>query len=219
MRNNKVILISVCGGTASGKTTVANLIAKSLPKKTKLCHLCLDSFYRADLTKAVKQNETHTNINFDHPNSFDWDLAFNVIKKLQHKQTVQIPIYDYTISKRSDQTFLQKPVDVIIFEGILTLYNEKINQLANIKIYVDSPDDERFIRRFLRDKKERGRTDENIIAQWRKVVRPMHHQFIEPQKANADIVIPWYNYNSIAVSVLNSAIRVLTKSNIRGTKK
>lgn len=212
MKNNRVILISVCGGTASGKTTVAELVAKNLPKRTKFCSLCLDSFYKANLNTKIKQNSTHTNINFDHPNSFDWELAYNVIKKLQEGKVVKVPIYDYSKSRRSSKFHVQKPVDVIIFEGILTLYSEKINQLADVKIYVDSPDDERFIRRFLRDKKERGRNEENIIAQWRQVVQPMHHEFVEPQKANADLVIPWYNYNSIAIHFLNDAIQALTKS-------
>ncbi|AIV03717.1 uridine kinase [Candidatus Malacoplasma girerdii] len=205
MKKHKPVLICVAGGTASGKTTVSKEIIKTLNKKVKTQLICIDSFYSRDLEKT-KQNELHTNVNFDHPNAFDWPLIEKTFKTLLDNKTARIPIYDYKISRRSKETKLIKPTDVIIFEGILSLYNKSINKIASIKIYVDSPSDERFIRRFLRDKNERGRNDENIIAQWRNVVQPMYKEFIEPQKRNADLVIPWTTYNTVAIDFLKCAL-------------
>lgn len=205
MKKHKPVLICVAGGTASGKTTVSKEIIKTLNKKVKTQLICIDSFYSRDLEKT-KQNELHTNVNFDHPNAFDWPLIEKTFKTLLDNKTARIPIYDYKISRRSKETELIKPTDVIIFEGILSLYNKSINKIASIKIYVDSPSDERFIRRFLRDKNERGRNDENIIAQWRNVVQPMYKEFIEPQKRNADLVIPWTTYNTVAIDFLKCAL-------------
>ena len=128
-----------------------------------------------------------------------------------NRKEVKIPIYDYVNSKRSEQFNTVKNVDVIIFEGILSLYDNYINDKAAIKIFVDTPDDERFIRRFLRDTKQRGRETENIIQQWRDVVRPMYRLFVSPQKANADLVIPWYKFNKAAIQALNASIKELTK--------
>ena len=212
VNNKNTLLICVCGGSGSGKTTVSKEIKKILPKNISSQWICLDNFYRKDLAKTV-QNSSHTNINFDHPNAFDWDLAFETIKKLMNAETAQMPVYDYVNSRRSDKVTIVNPVDVIIFEGILTLYDPRINELASIKIFVDTPDDERFIRRLLRDKNERGRNDDNVISQWRNVVRPMFKTFIAPQKANADIVIPWYRMNTIAIHAINGAIQELIKSN------
>ena len=152
------------GGSGSGKATVTEEISKIFPNNFKLLHLCLDSFYIKNLSE-IKQNKLHTNINFDHPNSFDWKLIRETINNLLNRKEVKIPIYDYVNSKRSEQFNTVKNIDVIIFEGILSLYDNYINDKAAIKIFVDTPDDERFIRRFLRDTKQRGRETENIIQQ------------------------------------------------------
>ena len=204
----KSIVIGVSGGSASGKTTVAYRIKEVCKDSVEL--LCHDFYY---LSQDDMPFEERTKINYDHPNAFDWDLAFETIKKLMNAETVQMPVYDYVNSRRSDKVTIVNPVDVIIFEGILTLYDPRINELASIKIFVDTPDDERFIRRLLRDKNERGRNDDNVISQWRNVVRPMFKTFIAPQKANADIVIPWYRMNTIAIHAINGAIQELIKSN------
>lgn len=210
MKKKPVVLICVCGGSGSGKTTVTEEISKIFPSNFKLLHLCLDRFYIKNLSQ-IKQNKLHTNINFDHPNSFDWCLIRETIDDLINHKEVKIPIYDYVNSKRSEQFDVVKNIDVIIFEGILSLYDSYINEKAAIKIFVDTPDDERFIRRFLRDTKQRGRETENIIQQWREVVRPMHRLFVSPQKANADLVIPWYKFNKVAIQALNASIKELTK--------
>ena len=210
MKKKPVVLICVCGGSGSGKTTVTEEITKIFPNNFKLLHLCLDSFYIKNLSE-IKQNKLHTNINFDHPNSFDWELIRETINNLLNRKEVKIPIYDYVNSKRSEQFNTVKNIDVIIFEGFLSLYDNYINDKAAIKIFVDTPDDERFIRRFLRDTKQRGRETENIIQQWRDVVRPMYRLFVSPQKANADLVIPWYKFNKAAIQALNASIKELTK--------
>ena len=210
MKKKPVVLICVCGGSGSGKTTVTEEISKIFPNKLKLLHLCLDSFYLKNLGE-IKQNKLHTNINFDHPNSFDWKLVEETVDGLLNRKEVKIPIYDYVKSRRSDKFTVVKNVDVIIFEGILSLYDNYINEKAAIKIFVDTPDDERFIRRFLRDKQQRGRQTEDIIQQWRNVVRPMYRLFISPQKANADIVIPWYKFNKVAIRALNASIKDFIK--------
>lgn len=212
MKSNgkKAVLICVAGGTASGKTTVANLIKKSLPHGLSCTLICLDSFYRKDLQKT-KVDKLHTNINFDHPASFDWKLLSKTIDKLINREPVDIPIYDYTISRRSNKTTHIEPCEVIILEGILALFDENINKKATLKIYVETPDDERFIRRFLRDQNERQRSTESIIAQWREVVRPMHITFIEPQKVEANLIVPWRETNANTIKVLKGAVEELIK--------
>ena len=209
-KKRKPLLILVCGGTAGGKTTFANELKDGLPKSLKVVSVCLDSFYKKSLAD-VKQNKTHTNINFDHPQSFDWELAVSSIKQLLDRKPVIIPIYDYVISARSKQTKTITPGDVIIIEGIYALFNRELNELATLKVFVDTPDDERFIRRFLRDKKERGRKDEDIIAQWREVVQPMFKEFVEPQKAAAHIIVPWQKRNEVAINLVKAASKEITK--------
>ena len=210
MSKRPVVLICVCGGSGSGKTTVTKEIEKIFPKNIKLLHLCLDRFYNISLNN-VKVNELHDNINFDHPKSFDWVLINKVINNLINRKSAKVPYYDYEKSKRLNKYEIFKDYDVIIFEGILTLYSSEINKKANIKIFVDTPSDERFIRRLLRDTNERGRKTNDIIQQWREIVRPMYNLFVSPQKANADIVIPWYKFNSVAIRALNASIRELLK--------
>lgn len=208
--HNKTILILVAGGTASGKTTVAKSIKDIIPKSLKSALICLDSFYRKDLGNIV-QNKNHTNINFDHPNSIDWPLLRQTMKEIVNQNPVNINQYDYVHSRMGSKSKLIKRVDVIILEGILALYDEDLNNMAKLKVFVDTPDDERFIRRFLRDKAERGRSEEIIIQQWKTVVKPMHRQFIAPQKASADIIIPWYTVNDVAIKAIKGSIKELIK--------
>ncbi len=210
MSQNSAVLICVCGGSGSGKTTVTEEIKKIFPKKLKLLHLSLDRFYKNSLNN-LNVNYLHDNVNFDHPKSFDWTLIRKVINDLINHKPVKVPYYDYKKSKRLNKFEILKSYDVIIFEGILTLYDNEINQKANIKIFVDTPSDERFIRRFLRDTNERGRKTIDIIKQWRTIVRPMFNLFVLPQKANADIIIPWYNFNNVAIRTLNASIKELLK--------
>lgn len=218
-KHKKPILICVSGGTASGKTTAAKLIRSTLPKSVKTVMICMDDFYKdiSNLDNSLKftnvKNLSIQKINYDHPYAFDWELILNTLKNLLKRKTVQIPTYDYVTGKRLKEVKLIKPADVIIFEGILAIHNADINQLAAIKIFVESPDDERFIRRFLRDKCELKRTDEEIINRWRKLVQPMYQQFCQKQRSDADLIIPWFNQNNAAIDLLKSALtmRVLHK--------
>ena len=204
-KSKRPLLILVCGGTASGKTTVAKHIVNILPKNLSSTLVCLDSYYKNDLAN-IKQNKTHTNINFDHPSSFDWLEIVSAIRDLLNREAIKVPIYDYVHSRRSNKFKIVKPVDVIVVEGIYALYSKQINDMADLKVFVDTPDDERFIRRLLRDKKERGRTDIDIATQWRTVVQPMFKQFIENQSANANLIIPWQETNKIAIHALKGAV-------------
>ncbi|WEK83239.1 MAG: uridine kinase [Mycoplasma sp.] len=211
-KHKKPILICVSGGTASGKTTAAKLILSNLPKSVKTVMICMDNFYKdiSYLDNSIKLTNTKNSniqrINYDHPYAFDWQLITNTLKDLLKRKTVQIPNYDYVTGKRLKQTKTIKPADVIIFEGILAIHNPDINNLSAIKIFVESPDDERFIRRFLRDKCELKRTDEEIINRWRKLVQPMYKQFCQQQRADADLIIPWFNQNDVAIELLKSAL-------------
>ncbi|MDR3329725.1 MAG: uridine kinase [Mycoplasmataceae bacterium] len=205
---NKAMLIIVCGGTGSGKTTVAQEIQKILPPTISTQIISMDAFYKK---REYMDEDIYFKHNFDHPNAFDWPLMLESLQKMLEKKPTDIPIYDFSKSERTDKVETIPSRDVIIFEGILSLYDAKINELADIKIFVDTPDDERFIRRLLRDKNERGRTDENIIGQWRNTVRKMHRMFISPLKAEADIVVPWYKMNQTAIHAIKGAIEALIK--------
>jgi uridine kinase len=159
---HKIVLIIVCGGTGSGKTTVANEIKTILPKRISSQIICMDRFYKEH---NCKDGNLYLKHNFDHPNAFDWKLMFNSLKSLLANKATKLPIYSYQKSKRENEKELVKPTDVIILEGILALYDADIRALADIKIFVDTPDDERFIRRLIRDKKERNRSDDDIVGQ------------------------------------------------------
>ena len=207
----KSILVLVCGGSAAGKTTVCNKIRDNLPKDKKLSVVCLDNFYKHSLTK-VKQNKTHTNINFDHPDSFDWDLIVKSVKQLLEGKKVKVPMYDYNNSTYFKDKFVEiKPADVIIAEGIFALNSKELNDLADLKIYVYANDEERFARRLNRDKKERGRTDLDVSAQWNKVVQPMFIEHVDPQKRHAHLVIPWHSHNEVAIIALKAAMLDILK--------
>ena len=211
----KSLLVLVCGGSAAGKTTVCNKIKEKLPKNTKLSLVCLDNFYKRNLSK-VKQNRTHTNINFDHPNAFDWKLIISSVKQLLSGKKVKVAMYDYNNSTYFKNKFVEiKPADVILVEGIYALNSKELNSLADLKLYVYANDKERFNRRLNRDKKERGRTDLDVSAQWKKVVQPMFLKYVDPQKVHAHLVIPWHSHNDVAIIALEAAMLDLLKRNIK----
>lgn len=198
----KPIIIGVTGGSGGGKTSVSRAILDSFPN-ARIAMIQHDSYYK---DQSHMSFEERVKTNYDHPLAFDTDFMIQQLKELLAGRPVDIPIYDYKKHTRSNTTFRQDPQDVIIVEGILVLEDERLRDLMDIKLFVDTDDDIRIIRRIKRDMMERGRSLESIIDQYTSVVKPMYHQFIEPSKRYADIVIPEGVSNIVAIDVINSKI-------------
>ena len=197
-------IIGVTGGTASGKTSTCRIIQRQLREEgvdQNVVIISMDSFYN-----GLKEGEDADGVNFDHPSSFDWDLMFAVFEKLKSGESVQIPSYNFKTHKR-DGWILIEAKGCIIFEGILTLYEERLRDLFNIRIFVDTPSDIRLIRRIRRDIEERGRTLESVLSQCEETVIPSHDHFIEPTKKYADLIIPRGKTNITAIKVMVNQIR------------
>ncbi len=199
---NKSILIGIAGGTGSGKTSISKELMKEYGKG-EVVVIQQDSYYK-DLSH-IKLEERQLQ-NFDHPNAIDIKLFREQITALLNGKTVQVPIYDFTIHVRSREKITISPHHVIVLEGILALHYVALRQLMNIKIYVETPADIRFIRRLSRDIKERGRTTQSVIDQYLSTVRPMHDQFVEPSKFYADIIIPEGGENKVAIDLIRTKI-------------
>ncbi|HHJ7301712.1 TPA: uridine kinase [Streptococcus pyogenes] len=198
----KPIIIGVTGGSGGGKTSVSRAILDSF-SNARIAMIQHDSYYK---DQSHMSFEERVKTNYDHPLAFDTDFMIQQLKELLAGRPVDIPIYDYKKHTRSNTTFRQDPQDVIIVEGILVLEDERLRDLMDIKLFVDTDDDIRIIRRIKRDMMERGRSLESIIDQYTSVVKPMYHQFIEPSKRYADIVIPEGVSNVVAIDVINSKI-------------
>lgn len=198
----KTIIIGIAGGTGSGKTTIAKNIAKAYGRGEVL-RLDLDSYYR-DLSELPMGERVK--VNFDHPSSLEIDLLVKNVKDLCEGNTVEIPIYNFATHTRSDETRKVEPHHVIIIEGIMALYFEELTQIMDVKLFVETPSDIRFIRRLNRDIMERGRSVDSVIEQYKKTVRPMHHQFVEPNKYLADIIVPEGGQNQVAVDLIKAKI-------------
>ena len=191
MEKKKPIVIGVTGGSGSGKTSVSRKILENFPDLT-ICKIDQDYYYK---DQSHMPFEERLKTNYDHPFAFDTDLL-----------SIEEPVYDYENHTRSDKTIHQEPKDVILIEGILILEDERLRDLMDIKVYVDTDDDIRIIRRIKRDMVERGRTLDSIIHQYMSVVKPMHHQFIEPTKKFADIIIPEGGSNTVAIDLMTTKI-------------
>ena len=189
--------IGISGGTSSGKTTVAKDIISKLGYDN-ITYISYDNYY-FDLSHL--SIEERGNINFDHPSSLDTEKLITDIKLLLNNKSIEMPIYDFITHTRSKSYKKINPSKIILLEGILALNNLELRNLMNVKIFVDTEADERFIRRLTRDIKDRGRDIHNIIDQYQTTVKPMHIQFIEPTKVYADIIIP-SGYNSAAVDIM-----------------
>lgn len=198
----KPIIIGVTGGSGGGKTSVSRAILDSFPN-ARIAMIQHDSYYK---DQSHMSFEERVKTNYDHPLAFDTDFMIQQLKELLAGRPVDIPIYDYKKHTRSDKTLRQDPQDVIIVEGILVLEDERLRELMDIKLFVDTDDDIRIIRRIKRDMMERGRSLESIIDQYTSVVKPMYHQFIEPSKRYADIVIPEGVSNVVAIDLINTKI-------------
>lgn len=208
----KPILICIAGGTASGKTTVVQKIKELIPKE-ELTIIETDSYYN-DLSHLSM--EERKSVNYDHPNSIDLDLVYKHLYSLKQGKSVLIPVYDFKKHNRvPNETVLTQPTQIIIFEGIFALYDEKIRDLASIKLYVESDADIRFIRRLSRDMKERGRTMEEVIHQYLATVKPSYDIFIAPTKKYADLIIPNDFSHDVAVDFIVTKLKELTRRNIK----
>ncbi len=197
-----MLIIGIAGGTGCGKTTVVNEIVEQLPKN-EVVVISQDSYYN-DLSHLTK--EERSQVNFDHPNSIDFDLLIEQIKALRSGKTIEIPIYSFVEETRLEGTIRTEPKEVVIVEGILVLSNPRLRELFDIKIYVHADSDERLIRRLQRDIKERGHDLEKVLHRYQTAVKPMHNEFIEPSKEFADIIIPNNHYNTVAVNMVRSII-------------
>ncbi|MBD7962432.1 uridine kinase [Fictibacillus norfolkensis] len=201
----KPIVIGVAGGSGSGKTTVAKEIYRQFANQSILI-IEQDAYYRDQSDKSM---EERLDTNYDHPLAFDNDLLIQHISSLLKYDSIEKPVYDYTAHTRSDKIIPVDAKDVIILEGILILEDERLRDLMDIKLFVDTDADVRIIRRMVRDIRDRGRTLESVIDQYTAVVRPMHNQFIEPTKRYADIIIPEGGQNLVAIDLMVTKIKTI----------
>jgi uridine kinase len=197
------LIIGICGGTGSGKTTVANRILETVSAQ-EVVFIQQDSYYRnlKDLPRDYRQLA-----NFDHPDALDNDLLVHHIKKLKTGEPVELPIYDFRTHTRLNDTLRIEPKPIVIVEGILIFSDPRLLEQLDVKVFVDTPDDIRFIRRLKRDLAERGRTVDSVIEQYIATVRPMHMQFVEPSKRYADVIIPEGGHNLVSIDLLSGKIR------------
>ncbi|GAB6108856.1 uridine kinase [Fusibacter bizertensis] len=204
---SKPVVIGVSGGTGSGKSTVAKAIFKSLPDENILI-IEQDAYYK-DQSNLTYEERVKTN--YDHPLAFDTDLLIEHIKQLCNHQSIQKPIYNFSKHNRETETHCIRPKEIIIIEGIMILEDERLRNLMDIKIFVDTDADVRIIRRITRDINERGRTLESVIEQYLTTVKPAHEQFIEPTKKYADIIIPEGGYNKVAIDLMTTKVMSIIK--------
>lgn len=197
------LIIGITGGSGSGKSTVAKNIIKEIPK-INVAIINQDSYYKPHDDLSM---EERAKLNYDHPLSFDNDLLEHHLQELLRGNSVEVPIYDFTIHTRSEGTLTVEPRDIIILEGLFILYDERIRDLIDIKVFVDTDSDVRIIRRILRDMKERARSLDSIILQYMTTLRPSYINFVEPTKRFADIIVPEGGENKVAIDLLSSKIK------------
>jgi len=199
------IVVGIAGGSGSGKTTVVHRILDRVGWD-RIAYLPHDAYYK-DASHLPWAERIH--LNYDHPKSLDNDLLITHIHKLMQGEAVDIPIYDFAQHIRSSETRHVSPSPVILVEGILVFVDKRLRELMDIKLYVDTPADIRFIRRLLRDINERGRTVQSVVEQYQNTVRPMHMRFVEPTKEYADIIIPEGGHNDVAMEMVIGRIEAL----------
>jgi uridine kinase len=201
------LVIGIAGGSGSGKTTVAQEILKRVGV-TRIAYLQQDSYYK-DLTGLDRAQRDQ--VNFDHPNSLETELMIQHIASLRDLKPIQVPIYDFATDSRTGETFIVEPRNVILVEGILIFVDPDLRKIFDVKIFVDTDSDVRFIRRLTRDITERGRSTESVIHQYQTTVRPMHLEFVEPSKRYADVIIPEGGHNVAALDMVVARIETLLK--------
>jgi uridine kinase len=204
-RAKRPYLIGVAGGSNSGKTTITERLEEIMGDE-HLSLIRLDSYY---IERSREPMEVRVAANYDHPDAFDWELLNDHLAALTAGASVDVPIYDYAIHDRSDRCQTVRPSKVVVVEGILVLWEPRLRERFDLKIFVDTPADLRIIRRLKRDVAERGRTPESILDQYLATVRPSHELFIEPSKRYADVIVPEGGLNRPALEVLLARVREL----------
>ncbi|MGN7476731.1 uridine kinase [Solibacillus silvestris] len=210
--SKRPVVIGIAGGSCSGKTSVTRAIYDVFRDHSVV--VIEQDYYYKDQSHMTFEQRLETN--YDHPLAFDNDLLIEHINSLLAYQSVEKPVYDYVQHTRSDEVIHVEPKDVIIIEGILVLEDERLRELMDIKLFVDTDSDLRIIRRIQRDIKERGRTADSVIEQYLSAVRPMHNMFIEPTKRYADVIIPEGGGNNVAIDLMVTKIKTIleTESNL-----
>ncbi len=200
---NKVTIVGIAGGSASGKTTIVKILKEEFGGDiTILCH---DSYYRSHDELPFEEREK---LNYDHPSSFETETLIEDLKKIQKGEPIQVPVYDFAIHNRvKNQTIEVNPAKVVLVDGFLVLQDKKLRELMDLKIFVDTDADERLMRRIRRDMRERARTIDSVLNQYETTVKPMHEKYVEPSKKYADVIIPRGGENSIAISMVKEYIK------------
>ena len=193
-----MFIIGIAGGTGSGKTTVVKKLTERLPKG-EVVIIPQDSYYKDSSNVPVEERQ---NINFDHPDAFEWPLLAKHIEMLRRGEAIEQPVYDYLTCTRQKETIHIETKEVVIVEGIMALSDKKLRQQMDLKLFVDADADDRLIRVMQRDVVERGRTAEAVMERYQRVLKPMHEQFIEPCKRYADLIIPQGGHNKVAIDTL-----------------
>ena len=197
-----IMVVGIAGGTGSGKTTITKKLMQRFGGDVSVIYH--DNYYKAHHNMSY---EERSRLNYDHPDSFDTDLLIQAVKDLKAGRSVTCPVYDYTIHDRSDKVIVVRPAKVIIVEGILIFQSRELCQQMDIKIYVDTDADVRILRRIIRDVRDRGRSLDSVVNQYLSTVKPMHEQFVEPSKRNADIIIPEGGHNQVAMEMVMERVR------------
>ena len=197
-----IMVVGIAGGTGSGKTTITKKLMQRFGGDVSVIYH--DNYYKAHHNMSY---EERSRLNYDHPDSFDTDLLIQAVKDLKAGRSVTCPVYDYTIHDRSDKVIVVRPAKVIIVEGILIFQSRELCQQMAIKIYVDTDADVRILRRIVRDVRDRGRSLDSVVNQYLSTVKPMHEQFVEPSKRNADIIIPEGGHNQVAMEMVMERVR------------
>lgn len=200
----KAVIIGIAGGSASGKTSIARQLYETFKGHHKVVIIKQDDYYKDQSHLSM---EERVKTNYDHPFAFDTDLLVKQLQQLKNKESIEKPLYDYTLHTRSTQSETIESRDVILLEGIFVLAEERVREMCDILVYVDTDSDIRFIRRLKRDIEERGRSLESVCQQYLSTVRPMHEQFIEPSKRYAHIIVPEGGSNIVAIDLLMTKIK------------
>ncbi len=205
------IVIGVAGGTGSGKTTVANEILQRVGAE-HITYIPHDAYYRG---VNFMPHHLRTQVNYDHPDALETELLVKHLKALRAGQAVEIPVYDFTTHTRTQHTHRVEPAPVVLVEGILVFVERELRQLFDVKLYVDTDADVRFIRRLRRDIEERGRRAESVCEQYLSTVRPMHLEFVEPSKRYADVIIPEGGFNEVAIEMVAARVKGMLEEQTR----